>query len=84
MPAFLAKVYGINRSMVTGQSQDDRSYAYCSLQSLLNTDAKNVFNTSFVIFADKEKIGSEGDAGANSYFIENIIIELLKLNFSKQ
>jgi len=51
---------------------------------LLNTDAKNVFNTSFVIFADKEKIGSEGDAGANSYFIENIIIELLKLNFSKQ
>lgn len=82
VPAFPAKDYGIDRSMVAGYGQDDRSCAYCCLQSLLNTDEKNVVYTSCVIFVDKEEIGSEGATGANSYFIENIIIELLKLNLS--
>ena len=76
VPAFLAKDYGIDRSMVSGYGQDDRSCSYCNLKAFLDT--KNVDYTSCAFFVDKEEIGSVGATGASSYFIENTIIELLK------
>lgn len=80
VPAFPAKDYGIDCSMVSGYGQDDRSYAYWSVKALLDADIKSRNYTSCFFFVEKEEIGSESATGSNSYFIENVIMELLKLS----
>jgi len=76
VPAFPTKDYGLDRSMVAGYGQDDRSCAYCSLKALLDTDNKNLQYTSCLILTDKEEVGSQGATGAHSHFIENVIINV--------
>ncbi len=75
VPAGEARDYGLDRSMVAGYGHDDRSCAYTSLRALL--DIENPEYTSCCILVDKEEIGSVGATGAESYFFENTIIEIL-------
>ncbi|MCR5705846.1 MAG: aminopeptidase [Acholeplasmatales bacterium] len=75
VPAGPARDYGLDRSMIAGYGHDDRSCAYTSLRAIL--DIKNPEYTSCTILVDKEEIGSVGATGAQSYFFENAILELL-------
>ena len=75
VPAGPARDYGLDRSMIAGYGHDDRSCAYTSLRAILDTE--NPKYTSCTILVDKEEIGSVGATGAQSYFFENTIIELL-------
>ena len=85
VPAFLTRDYGIDRSMISGYGQDDKSCSYCNLRALLDVKVNDIDYTSCAIFVDKEEIGSEGATGANSYFVENTIIKLLEyLDFPKK
>ena len=75
VPAGPARDYGLDRSMIAGYGHDDRSCAYTSLRAIL--DIENPQYTSCTILVDKEEIGSVGATGAQSYFFENAILEVL-------
>lgn len=80
VPAYPVKDYGLDRSMIAGYGQDDRSCAYPSLRALMDIDPKKLEYTSCVILTDKEETGSEGATGAKSFFIENVVADLVYLH----
>jgi aspartyl aminopeptidase len=78
VPATPARDAGLDASMVVGYGQDDRICAYSALQALLaNLDAKPK-RTMVVYFSDKEEVGSIGNTGAHSVFIQDFIASLLR------
>jgi aspartyl aminopeptidase len=64
VPAFKARDVGFDRSLVGAYGQDDRICAYAALQAALAL--KNPSHTALTIFVDKEEIGSEGNASAQT------------------
>ncbi len=78
VPAFKARDVGIDRSMVGGYGQDDRSCAYCSLMAFLDMDIKKIKHPILVFFVDKEEIGSDGNTGAKARFFEIVVREMLR------
>ncbi len=77
VPAFRARDVGIDRSMVGAYGQDDRASAYPLLAAV--TDL--VEETSWpvlAVFVDKEEIGSEGNTGAQSHFIQLFLQDLIE------
>ncbi|THB74076.1 MAG: aminopeptidase [Desulfobacteraceae bacterium] len=79
VPAGSARDIGFDRSMIGAYGQDDRVCAYTSLMALLDTTTRPE-KTGICFFFDKEEIGSEGNTGAKSVFIEDFISDLLVLN----
>ncbi len=80
VPATPARDAGLDASMVVGYGQDDRICAYSGLQALLaNLDAKPK-RSMVVYFSDKEEVGSQGNTGAHSVFIQDFIASLLRHN----
>lgn len=77
VPAPKARDVGLDRSLVGAYGQDDRICAYTSLRAILN--CQNPVRTAIVLFVDKEEIGSTGNTGMRSRFLENSIAELLYL-----
>lgn len=78
VPATPARDAGLDSSMVVGYGQDDRICAYTALQAMLaNLDAKPK-RTMVVYFSDKEEVGSQGNTGAHSVFIQDFIASLLR------
>lgn len=75
VPAIKAREVGLDRSLIGGYGQDDRVSVYTSLKALLEVEKPN--RTALCIFADKEEIGSVGNTGLRSYFIENTIADLM-------
>ncbi|MGQ4892504.1 MAG: aminopeptidase [Candidatus Njordarchaeia archaeon] len=76
VPAFKPRDVGFDRSMIASYGQDDRICAYTSLRAILSVD--NPECTAIAIFADREEIGSDGNAGAKSRLIEVFIEELIE------
>ena len=77
VPAGEAKDLGFDRSMIIGYGHDDRVCAYTSLRALLETKAPK--KTAVCLLTDKEEIGSVGATGAQSFFFENTVAEILNL-----
>ncbi len=77
VPAFNAKDYGLDRSMIAGYGHDDRVCAYSSMQALF--DAGECEYTTIAVLVDKEEVGSIGATGAQSMWFENVIAELINL-----
>lgn len=75
VPAGKAREMGLDRSMILGYGHDDRICAYTSLQAIL--EVENPTKTALCIFADKEEIGSMGNAGMASYMFENAVAEVV-------
>lgn len=82
VPAFPARDLGLDRSMVIGYGQDDRSCSYACLESILKVDKPK--KTTCVIFADKEEIGSMGSTGMESHFFVNTIADICLLLDEKE
>ncbi|MGA1869230.1 MAG: aminopeptidase [bacterium] len=74
VPSFKARELGFDRSLIGAYGQDDRICAYASLQALLSQ--KDPEYTNFILFLDKEEIGSEGNTGAQSRFFERCVHQL--------
>ncbi|MBQ4109311.1 MAG: aminopeptidase [Clostridia bacterium] len=74
VPAFKLKDVGLDRSLLGGYGQDDRVCAYTSLKALL--DSKPSDKTKVVLFSDREEVGSMGNTGMESKFLENTLEEL--------
>ncbi len=74
VPAFKAQDVGFDRSMVGGYGQDDRVCAYTALKAILK--CKNPDYTSMTVLADKEEVGSDGNTGLRSSFMEYFIADI--------
>jgi len=74
VPAGPAREVGIDRSMVGGYGQDDRVCSWAAYAAV--RDAVKGNHTSIAMLVDKEEIGSEGNTGAKSLFIEEVLWEL--------
>lgn len=74
VPAGPAREVGIDRSLVGGYGQDDRVCSWAAFAAA--RDARNLPRTSISLLVDKEEIGSEGNTGAQSKFIEEVLWEL--------
>jgi len=77
VPAGPARHVGIDQSFACGYGQDDRSCAYASLEALFASRRPPV--TCVSLFLDKEEIGSDGNTGAKSKFIEKIYHDLFRI-----
>lgn len=80
VPATPARDAGLDASMVVGYGQDDRICAYAGLQALLDNLDDKPKRTMVVYFSDKEEVGSQGNTGAHSVFIQDFIASLLRQN----
>ncbi len=77
VPAEKARDVGFDSSLIGSYGQDDRICAYTSLEAILNTDSFP--NAAVAMFLDKEEIGSEGNTGAKSNFLEVVTEKMLEL-----
>jgi aspartyl aminopeptidase len=74
VPAFKARDLGFDRSMIGAYGQDDRVCAYTSMVALFDTDEPDY--TCICVLTDKEEIGSVGNTGAESRFLEDFLADL--------
>ena len=77
VPAGPARDLGLDRSLILGYGQDDKSCAYPSLVAQLGCEAPA--RTAVTILVDKEEIGSVGATGMTSRFFEDSIAEVCAL-----
>ena len=77
VPASEPRDVGFDASMVGAYGHDDRICAYTSLRAIL--DAKDPTYTSVSFFYDKEEIGSDGNVGAQSNFLEYVLVKVYTL-----
>lgn len=77
VPAGPARDLGFDRSLVGAYGQDDRACVFPSLKAILELDRP--FNTALALFVDKEEIGSMGNTGAQSRFLELVVARLCAL-----
>lgn len=78
VPAGKARDVGLDRGMISAYGHDDRVCAYATLRAIF--DMKNApQKTAIAYFSDKEEVGSMGNTGAESAFLENTIAELINL-----
>lgn len=74
VPAGKARDLGFDRSMVASYGHDDRVCAYTAFEGLLET--KTPKKTAVVLLADREEVGSMGNSGMQSRFLEYFLEEL--------
>ena len=75
VPAGKARDLGLDRSMILGYGQDDRSCAFTSLEALLDSQAGE--RTNCCLCVDKEEIGCVGATGMASNLFENMVSEII-------
>lgn len=75
VPAGKARDCGLDRSLIMGYGQDDRSCAFTSFAALM--DSKPAKKTSCCLCVDKEEIGSVGATGMDSHMFENSVAEII-------
>lgn len=76
VPAGKARDVGLDRGMISAYGHDDRVCAYATLRAIFDmTSAPQ--KTAVAYFSDKEEVGSMGNTGAESAFLENTIAELI-------
>lgn len=74
VPADKARDVGLDRSMIGAYGHDDRVCAYTEMMAEIANE--NPDWTSVVIFADKEEVGSDGNTGMHSRFLEYFLADL--------
>jgi aspartyl aminopeptidase len=78
VPAMKAKDVGLDRGLIGAYGQDDRVCSYTAFRALFDLDEVPE-KTVLVYLSDKEEIGSMGNTGARSCWLENLILELVHL-----
>lgn len=76
VPAGNARDVGFDRSFVGAYGQDDRVCAYTTLRAIL--EIENPKKTAVAFLADKEEIGSMGNTGSQSAFMQMMIAEIVE------
>ncbi len=76
VPAFKAVDIGFDRSMVGAYGHDDRVCAYPALEALF--DCQIPQRTAITVLADKEEIGSVGNTGLCSEYMNYFVSDLAR------
>ena len=76
VPAGKARDVGWDKSLTGAYGQDDRICVYTSLKAITEVERPPV--TALVLFLDKEEIGSEGNTGAKSRFLQDMVAAILR------
>lgn len=74
VPAYKASDIGFDRSLIGSYGHDDRVCAYPALTAILDCTMPEY--TSVCVLTDKEEIGSEGNTGLNSSYLNYFICDL--------
>ena len=74
VPAFKAVDIGFDRSMIGAYGHDDRVCAYPALEAIFK--CKTPEYTAITVLADKEEIGSVGNTGLASEFLNYFVADL--------
>jgi len=82
VPVAKARDLGLDRSMIIGYGQDDRSCAFTTLKALFASENRK--KTRIAAFYDKEEIGSVGNTGAASQLVERVVETMIKKVGSKK
>lgn len=77
VPSYRAKDIGFDCSLIGSYGHDDRVCAYPSIMAELAV--KEPEYTTVTVITDKEEIGSEGNTGLNSAYLEQFISDLAAL-----
>lgn len=77
VPSDKARDLGFDRSLISAHGQDDMACAYPALIGFI--EAKDTSETQICAWVDREEIGSQGNTGVKSYFLETFISDLLNL-----
>lgn len=77
VPAMKPREVGFDRGLMLAYGHDDRICCYTAFRGLIDQAAEPE-RTQVVFFADKEEIGSEGDTGMQSEFLELVVERLLR------
>ncbi len=77
VPAEEPRDVGFDRGLIGAYGHDDRICAYSSFRAIL--DVKDPEYTAISFFYDKEEIGSDGNVGAQSNFLEYVIAKVYSL-----
>ncbi len=75
VPSGKARDLGLDRSLILGYGQDDRSCAFSSVQAMFNSKEND--KTTCCLCVDKEEIGSVGATGFASNLFENMVGEIV-------
>lgn len=75
VPAGEARDIGFDRGLIGAYGQDDRICAFTALKAI--TGLQQPRFTSIALFVDKEEIGSDGNTGAKSRFLEDFISDVM-------
>ena len=76
VPAFKAVDIGFDRSMIGAYGHDDRVCAYTSARAVLEVGGTITDRTACCILVDKEEIGSVGNTGLASEFLNYFVADL--------
>jgi aspartyl aminopeptidase len=74
VPAGPAREVGFDRSLIGAYGQDDRACSWAAFAAV--RDSVKVPYTTIALLVDKEEIGSDGNTGAKSNFLEEVLWEL--------
>jgi aspartyl aminopeptidase len=74
VPAGPARDVGFDRGLIGGYGQDDRICVFAALEAIL--ELKKPTRTALALFVDKEEIGSVGNTGARSRFLEAALSQI--------
>jgi aspartyl aminopeptidase len=78
VPAMKPREVGFDRGLMLAYGQDDRICGYTALRGLLDQRGEPD-RTQVVFLVDKEEIGSDGDTGMQSEFLELVIERLIQM-----
>ncbi len=76
VPAMDAKDIGFDRSLIGSYAHDDKVCAFPALTAIL--EAEECERTAICLLTDKEEIGSMGNSGAKSNFLNYFLSQLLE------
>jgi aspartyl aminopeptidase len=77
VPADGPRDVGFDRGLIGAYGHDDRICAYTSFRAII--EAKEPERTAVSFFYDKEEIGSDGNVGAQSNFLEYVLETIFSL-----
>jgi len=82
VPAMKPRDVGFDRGLILAYGHDDRICGYTALRAILD-QKNNPERTQIVVLVDKEEIGSDGDTGMQSEFLELVIERLIETTGEK-
>jgi aspartyl aminopeptidase len=76
VPAHPVMEVGLDRGLVGGYGQDGRAGVYAALEALWQLKVPE--RTAIVLLVDKQEVGGNGNTGARSAFVLQVLAELLE------